>query len=40
MEEDLGEGGNFWNVTAEGLNKAKSTLVLTYTDLEPIQDDL
>ncbi len=40
MEQDLGAGGNFWNVTPEGLNKAKTTLVSIYGALAPVQDDL
>mgnify|MGYP006281728091 CR=1 FL=1 len=40
METDFGENGNFWNVTSDGLNTAKSTLVETYPDLEPVQDQL
>jgi hypothetical protein len=38
--QDLGKDGNFWNVTPEGLNKAKSTLVTAYPKLAPVQDDL
>lgn len=37
---DLGADGNFWNVTAAGLNKAKTTLVTTYPKLDPVKDDL
>jgi len=40
QETDFGENGNFWNVTAAGLNTAKATLVDIYPDLEPVQDDL
>jgi hypothetical protein len=40
MNSDFGENGNFWNVTPSGLNNAKSILVETYTDLEPVQDQL
>ena len=40
METDFGADGNFWNVTPEGLNKAKSTLVDTYPQLDPVKDDL
>ncbi len=40
METDFGAAGNFWNVTAEGLNKAKATLVSTYTEFESIKNDL
>jgi hypothetical protein len=37
---DFGENGNFWNVTSDGLNRAKATLVETYPQLEPVQDEL
>lgn len=40
METDFGANGNFWNVTADGLNKAKNTLVGIYTKLEPVKDEL
>jgi len=40
MNEDLGAAGNFWNVTPEGLNKAKATLVGAYPKLAPVQDEL
>ena len=40
MNQDLGANGNFWNVTPEGLNKAKDTLVATYERLAPVQDEL
>lgn len=40
INTDFGENGNFWNVTPSGLNNAKSTLVETYPDLEPVQDQL
>jgi hypothetical protein len=40
LNSDFGENGNFWNVTPEGLNNAKSTLVDTYPDLESVQDQL
>ena len=40
METDFGVEGNFWNVTAEGLNKAKATLVSTYAEFESVKDDL
>ena len=39
-EQDLGANGNFWNVTPEGLAKAKATLVAAYPQLEAGQDDL
>jgi len=40
MNQDLGAEGNFWNVTPEGLNKAKATLVEAYARLVPVQDEL
>lgn len=40
MNQDLGADGNFWNVTPEGLNKAKDTLVTAYEKLSPVQDEL
>lgn len=40
MNQDLGANGNFWNVTPEGLNKAKTTLVSAYEKLAPVQDEL
>lgn len=40
MNQDLGANGNFWNVTSEGLNKAKATLVGAYEKLAPVQDEL
>jgi len=40
LNTDFGENGNFWNVTADGLNNAKATLVTIYPDLEPVQDQL
>ena len=40
MESDFGADGNFWNVTADGLNKAKSTLVAAYPEMEPVKDNL
>ncbi|MEM9919935.1 MAG: DUF4856 domain-containing protein [Bacteroidota bacterium] len=39
-ETDFGENGNFWNVTVAGLNKAKSTLVSTYPEMDPVKDSL
>ena len=39
-ETDFGADGNFWNVTVEGLNKAKATLVGAYPDLADLQDSL
>ncbi len=40
LNTDFGENGNFWQVTPEGLNNAKATLVETYPDLESVQDQL
>lgn len=40
LESDFGADGNFWNVTAAGLNEAKATLVSVYPRLDPVQDDL
>ncbi len=40
LGQDLGANGNFWNVTPEGLNKAKATLVSVYPELDPVQDNL
>jgi len=40
LNADFGENGNFWNVTPQGLNNAKSTLVNIYPALEPVQNDL
>lgn len=40
LETEFGDNGNFWNVTATGLNNAKSTLVDIYPDLEPYQNQL
>ena len=40
LNTEFGSNGNFWNVTAAGLNNAKSTLVDIYPDLEPFQDQL
>ena len=40
MESDFGADGNFWNVTAAGLNKAKATIVGAYPALAPVQDEL
>ncbi|MDZ7716112.1 MAG: DUF4856 domain-containing protein [Balneolaceae bacterium] len=40
LNTDFGQNGNFWEVTPEGLNNAKSTLVETYPDLESVQNQL
>lgn len=39
-ETDFGADGNFWNVTPEGLNRAKATLVSIYPVMEPFKDEL
>lgn len=39
-EMDFGEEGNFWNVSATGLNKAKNTIVSYYPELENSKDVL
>ncbi|MFT6809208.1 MAG: hypothetical protein ACJA01_002440 [Saprospiraceae bacterium] len=39
-ESDFGADGNFWNVTVEGLNKAKTSLVSVYNELESSKDEL
>jgi AraC-like DNA-binding protein len=40
METDFGANGNFWNVTPEGLNQAKTTIVGAFSELEPVKDVL
>lgn len=40
LNTNFGNNGNFWEVEAAGLNNAKSTLIDTYPDLEPVQDQL
>lgn len=40
QETNFGANGNFWNVTAAGLNTAKATLVGIYPSLASVQDDL
>jgi hypothetical protein len=40
METHFGADGNFWNVTSDGLNAAKATLVTLYPALVPLQEDL
>lgn len=40
QNSDFGQNGNFWKVTAAGLNNAKSTLVDVYPALGPVQDQL
>jgi hypothetical protein len=40
LTTNFGENGNFWNVTPQGLNDAKSTLVNIYPALQPVQDQL
>lgn len=39
-ETDLGANGNFWNVTAADLNRAKNTLASIFTELEAVKDQL
>lgn len=39
-ETDFGANGNFWNVTAADLNRAKTTLVSIFTELEDVKDQL
>jgi len=39
-QTDLGANGNFWNVTAADLNRAKDTLVNIFTELEEVKDQL
>ena len=40
MNENYGADGNFWNVTAAGLNEAKATLVAAYPAMAPVQNEL
>lgn len=40
MNEDLGPNGNFWDVTIDGLNQAKETIVNSYPQLESVKDQL
>jgi len=40
LNVDFGIGGNFWTVTAEGLETAKEKLVTVYPRLKDIQDEL
>ena len=40
METDFGADGNFWNVTAEGLNAAKNKIVAAYAELDEVKDVL
>ncbi len=39
-ENDLGANGNSWNVTAADLNRAKTTLVSIFTELESVKNQL
>ena len=39
-ETHFGAEGNFWNVTTNGLNTAKSMIVMAYPELESSKDDL
>lgn len=40
LESDFGTDGDFWTVTANGLNNAKSTLAATYPEMSGVIDDL
>lgn len=40
LNTDLGEDGNFWKVTLQGIQNAKAKLVAAYPSLEPVQDEL
>ncbi len=40
LNEGFGEEGDFWTITAQSLNSAKSTLVAAYPDLTDFADDL
>lgn len=40
LETHLGAEGNFWNVSAAGLNQAKDLLVTAYPILDPIKNEL
>lgn len=40
METDFGVEGNFWNVTAAGLNKAKATLVTAFPVMDAVKEIL
>jgi len=40
LETDFGAEGNFWNVTPQGLNKAKASIVAAYPELESSQNEL
>ena len=40
LTKDFGEGGNFWKVTMDGLNRAKERLSNAYPELNPIKDVL
>lgn len=37
---DFGIGGDFWMVSAEGLNNAKNTIAAAYPSLEAVKDEL
>jgi len=39
-ETDFGANGNFWNITAADLNRAKTTLTSIFTELEAVKDQL
>lgn len=40
LTKDFGQGGNFWKVTMDGLNRAKERLSNAYPELNPIKDVL
>lgn len=40
LDENFGTDGDFWTVTADGLNTAKSTLSSAYPELSDVIDDL
>jgi len=40
LNVDFGLEGNFWTVSADGLNTAKQNLVMSYPVLAPVQDEL
>lgn len=40
LNTNFGQEGNFWNVTSEGLNAAKSTIIEAYPDLAPVKDEI
>ncbi|MCX2744782.1 DUF4856 domain-containing protein [Mangrovivirga sp. M17] len=40
LNTHLGQDGDFWTVTTDGLTAAKSILTESYPDLKPLQDEL